>query len=651
MRVRSRRLLSLWFLTTGLRIGAAATVSSSPEPSPVDGWDQAVLGSSSVTDKWWLGGSGWGAGAVMGQAFTTGDKPVQLAALTFRICETCQSAPTKVYNIRIGQVDGQVLTPLYEEEAEQTEPFVPGGYVTWKLDHPFPLQPRTRYAVDVDMLSSTSPWQTGIPYLQRFPMDKIPGGEAYQAMGEGYTTVKLSGGDRVFHLDLAAADGSSAPLSLAPVAGGGGKRVAVAGDGLAADPEFSALLQRLLGRGFEVRAFGAEGASALADLPSVWSKSTAARDLAAFAPQVILLHLGVSDTQADRRARLERWGENYQQVVISLMQLRGVQALWLCVPRFAPADRASGADPAFFAANLEVPLRLAAVETGASALDLPPDPAKLPAAATTVQVAAWRMAEAVLGRTPDPAALSAPAPVAVAPPASPPAAAARPSAPPASPPPPAPTVRPGPTAPAAPPTPPSPVRVACLGDGLDSALSTTAELGRLLGAGYEVNSFQVGEARLLHAAGVPYSRSGRLAEARADKPQVVVITLADDPDEESTAREVTAFDRDLRQILNELNAWNPRPVVVLANPAPFHVVPPPVGRGAPKPEAKREDKRKSGAETVVERARAAFRLAAADPGRVHDDEALVPKDAKGVPQVGLAYARHLAEAVRAVKVP
>ena len=152
-----------------------------------------------------------GRGRDHGQTFTTGDKPVQLSAITFRICETCTAAPTKHYGIRLGSVVDKSFTLLHQETAEQTEPFVTGGYVTWRLDKPIPLNPGTKYGVDVDMLSSTSEWKSGIPYLQRFPVDKNPGGEVYSPGGEGNATLRLVGGDRVFHLDLEASDGSSAP--------------------------------------------------------------------------------------------------------------------------------------------------------------------------------------------------------------------------------------------------------------------------------------------------------------------------------------------------------------------------------------------------------------------------------------------------------
>ena len=649
--MNARQFSVVWFLLLGLLAqGAlAASVSSSAEPPEVNGWDQAVLGSSSVTDKWWVGGAGWSAAAMMGQTFTTGDKPVQLSAITFRICESCKAEPTKVYGIRLGSVADKAFTLLHQETAEQSEPFVTGGYVTWRLEKPIPLHPRTKYGVDVDMLSSTSGWQSGIPYLQRFPVDKHPGGEAYAPGGEGNTTVRLVGGDRVFHLDLEASDGSTAPplpvvpqpkgSTPTPPAAAGAKRVAIVGDGLAADPELAATLQMRLGTRHAVRGFGVEGATVLTATERPWSKQPAARELMAFAPQIVIVHFGAADTRPPNRVKLDNWAKDFQDLIISLMQIRGAEAIWLCIPHLTAADIASGANVAVFSDQLEVPLRLASVETGASVVDLSKAPEGLPGQLTPAQTAAWRLAESVFGLKVDPTRFAAdPSPT--PPPAPAPSPAAKPATP-ASPP------APPPAKPAAA---AEPIRVACVGDELDAGLATAAEMGKLLGKTHEVRSFQSADTRLLNTDKLPYHKSGKLAEARAYKPHVVVITLAEKPGEEPSFKEITAFDREMRLILNDLLAWSPRPLILLSSPVPYHnpqAKPAPAAKNPPR----KDDKRKSNTLPIVERARAAFRLLPADPAAILRNEKLMPKDGKGNPLPAQGYARQLAEAVQAADGP
>jgi hypothetical protein len=76
-------------------------------------------------------------------------------------------------------------------------------YITWTFATPVLLAPNTLYGVDVGMTSSTSAWQTGIPYLS-VTATITAGGVLYNSGTSGIGTATISAGsnDRVFHLDL-----------------------------------------------------------------------------------------------------------------------------------------------------------------------------------------------------------------------------------------------------------------------------------------------------------------------------------------------------------------------------------------------------------------------------------------------------------------
>ena len=88
-------------------------------------------------------------------------------ALTYQITSTQKAEPTKTYVIRVGTVDvpGATFTQIYSETATQTFTWNASEYVTWTFDSPLLLSANTEYGIDVGMTSSTSAWQTGIPYI------------------------------------------------------------------------------------------------------------------------------------------------------------------------------------------------------------------------------------------------------------------------------------------------------------------------------------------------------------------------------------------------------------------------------------------------------------------------------------------------------
>ena len=183
----------------------AATMSASLTAPTVDGEDIANYGTVTGTDKWWCDAKT--SGYPKGQTFTTGSTEVMLRAITYQVTSTQKAEPTKTYIIRVGTVDvpSATFTQIYSETATQTFTWNASEYMTWTFDSPLLLSPNTEYGIDIGMTSSTSAWQTGIPYINRTG-DEYAGGTRYMSgtsgIGIGDDTMNNISGDMVFHLDL-----------------------------------------------------------------------------------------------------------------------------------------------------------------------------------------------------------------------------------------------------------------------------------------------------------------------------------------------------------------------------------------------------------------------------------------------------------------
>jgi alpha-galactosidase len=155
------------------------------------------------TDKWWNDAKT--SGYPKGQTFTTGGVDVLLNALTYQVSSNQKAEPTKTYVIRVGTVSGSTFTEIYRETATQTFTWNSSEYMTWTFDSPLLLSANTTYGIDVGMTSSTSSWQTGIPYINR-TADEYTGGSRYMSgttgLGIGDDTMNNMSGDMIFHLDL-----------------------------------------------------------------------------------------------------------------------------------------------------------------------------------------------------------------------------------------------------------------------------------------------------------------------------------------------------------------------------------------------------------------------------------------------------------------
>lgn len=191
------------FMALAISANQAAEVSAGPTPPVVDGGDIANYTAVTQTDKWWAENS-VGTGSAKGQTFTTGSLKVLLKSITYQISSNQQATATKTYKIRVGSVLGNVFTELHSEFATQTFTWNSSEYMTWTLDTPVLLEANSVYGIDVGLVSSTSGWQSGIPYIN-VTGNGYAGGWKYHSgrVGVGNPQMELdTNRDRVFHIDL-----------------------------------------------------------------------------------------------------------------------------------------------------------------------------------------------------------------------------------------------------------------------------------------------------------------------------------------------------------------------------------------------------------------------------------------------------------------
>ena len=117
-------------------------------------------------------------------------------------------------------------------------------------------------------------------------------------------------------------------------------RVACLGDSITAGARvnvetesYPAQLQGLLGDGYEVQNFGTGGATLIRPgRPNVWQKLDAVRE---FVPHVVVISLGTNDTVSGNRGnweKIERFNEDYSELIHSLAELPTNPRIVLCTP-------------------------------------------------------------------------------------------------------------------------------------------------------------------------------------------------------------------------------------------------------------------------------------------------------------------------------
>ena len=144
-----------------------------------------------------------GNGGARGQSITTGGAAVRLKSITYQVSEATARAHQNLHPAR-RQVAGTNFTQVHSETATQNFSWTSGQYMTWTFTTPVLLEPYTTYGIDVGMTSSTSAWQTGIPYIN-VTADDYAGGTSYSSGATGIGTTSISSAiasDRTFHLDI-----------------------------------------------------------------------------------------------------------------------------------------------------------------------------------------------------------------------------------------------------------------------------------------------------------------------------------------------------------------------------------------------------------------------------------------------------------------
>jgi len=114
------------------------------------------------------------------------------------------------------------------------------------------------------------------------------------------------------------------------------------------------------------------------------------------------------------------------------------------------------------------------------------------------------------------------------------------------------------------------VRVACVGDSITQGSGYPAELGKLLGPGYEVMNFGVASTTLLSKGERPYVKEKAYGQALAFLPHVVVIMLGTNDTKPQNYKYIAEFEADLKAMIGELSALQPRPRIILAKPVPVY---------------------------------------------------------------------------------
>jgi hypothetical protein len=153
------------------------TVTSSANAPAINDADLANYGAISGNDKWWV--SSAADGYARGQTFVTGPGALRLKSITYQTSSS--TVPTKAFRIRVGKISGTTFTETYSETATQSTNWGSNQYVTWSFTNPPILDGGTVYGVDVGMTSSTSVYQTGIPYLN-VTDNEFPGGARYSSV-------------------------------------------------------------------------------------------------------------------------------------------------------------------------------------------------------------------------------------------------------------------------------------------------------------------------------------------------------------------------------------------------------------------------------------------------------------------------------------
>ena len=106
---------------------------------------------------------------------------------------------------------------------------------------------------------------------------------------------------------------------------------------------YPAVLQRLLGDGFEVRNFGVSCSTAFRKGTDsgrlfAWLDTDKCREAVAFAPDIVVIKLGGNDSKPDNRKYADEFDDNYHEIIDSFKYLPTLPQIYICLPAKARVD-------------------------------------------------------------------------------------------------------------------------------------------------------------------------------------------------------------------------------------------------------------------------------------------------------------------------
>jgi len=204
--IRTTFSLAFVVLATLVLTANAAVLTVGTTAPTIDGLDIANLAAATTHEKL------WSDTRAIGQTFTMGSQDAVLNAITLQSWSA--SPPTKNYTLTVGDVSGTSYNAFATESGiVQSVNSVAGDYWTFTLDTPVTLSANALYGFDLAMNSSTTGWGSGIPY-RAVTGDLYADGQQFRSQINAQSTPTIStiGGDKVFHLDLAAVSVGPPPI-------------------------------------------------------------------------------------------------------------------------------------------------------------------------------------------------------------------------------------------------------------------------------------------------------------------------------------------------------------------------------------------------------------------------------------------------------
>lgn len=118
------------------------------------------------------------------------------------------------------------------------------------------------------------------------------------------------------------------------------------------------------------------------------------------------------------------------------------------------------------------------------------------------------------------------------------------------------------------------IRVACVGDSITAGVgaargkSYPAQLGQLLGDGWEVRNFGNSGSTLLNRGNKPYQKQRQFSDALTYNPQVVIIMLGTNDTKPNNWKLKDQFVRDYQDLLSKFGKLTSQPRVFVCYPVP-----------------------------------------------------------------------------------